>query len=76
MPCCLCLDCQLIFPFTYNVTVILTASYATYIYAAVVAVFGVMIILARGYFIDEEVLQTRLDEMENARIIANEPILL
>jgi hypothetical protein len=56
--------------------VILTASYATYIYAAVVAVFGVMIILARGYLIEEEVLQSRLDDMENARIIANLPILL
>ncbi|KAL3817263.1 hypothetical protein ACHAXA_007117 [Cyclostephanos tholiformis] len=67
---------MLILPFVYNITVMLTASYTTYIYAAIVAVFGVMIILARGHLIDEEVLQTRLDEMENARIIANLPILL
>lgn len=64
------------FPLTYNIVIILTASYATYIYAAIVAVCGVVIILARGYLADEEVLQSRRDEAENARIIANLPILL
>lgn len=61
---------------TFNVLIILTASYATYIYAAIVAVIGVVVISARGYLADEEVLQSRRDETENARIIANLPILL
>ena len=61
---------------TFNVLIILTASYATYIYAAIVSVIGVVVILARGYLADEEVLQSRRDETENARIIANLPILL
>ena len=61
---------------TFNVLIILTASYATYIYAAIVSVIGVVVISARGYFADEEVLQSRRDETENARIIANLPILL
>ena len=61
---------------TFNVLVILTASYATYIYAAIVSVIGVVTISARGYLADEEVLQSRRDETENARIIANLPILL
>ena len=54
----------------------LTASYATYIYGAIVAVIGAVIISARGYLADEEVLQSRRDETENTRIIANLPILL
>jgi hypothetical protein len=61
---------------TFNVLIILTASYATYIYAAIVAVIGVVVISARGYLADEEVLQSRRDETENSRIIANLPILL
>lgn len=61
---------------TFNVLIILTASYATYIYAAIVSVIGVVVISARGYLADEEVLQSRRDETENARIIANLPILL
>jgi hypothetical protein len=61
---------------TYNVLIILTASYATYIYAAVVAAIGAAVILARGCLADEEVLQSRRDETENARILANLPILL
>jgi hypothetical protein len=61
---------------TFNFLIILTASYATYIYAAIVAVIGVVVISARGYLADEEVLQSRRDETENARIIANLPILL
>lgn len=61
---------------TFNFLIILTASYATYIYAATVAVIGVVVISARGYLADEEVLQSRRDETENARIIANLPILL
>lgn len=70
------LSIMLIFPMTFNVLIILTASYATYIYAATVAVIGVVVISARGYLADEEVLQSRRDETENARIIANLPILL
>jgi hypothetical protein len=61
---------------TFNVLIILTASYATYIYAAIVAVMGALIISARGYLADEDVIQSRRDETENARIIANLPILL
>jgi len=61
---------------TFNVLIILTASYATYIYAAIVAVIGALIISARGYLADEDVIQSRRDETENARIIANLPILL
>ncbi len=61
---------------TFNVLIILTASYATYIYAAIVSVIGVVVISARGYLADEEVLQSRRDETENARIMANLPILL
>lgn len=61
---------------TFNFLIILTASYATYIYAAIVAVIGVVVISARGYLADEEVLQSRRDETENSRIIANLPILL
>lgn len=61
---------------TFNVLIILTASYATYIYAAIVAVIGALIISARGYLADEDMIQSRRDETENARIIANLPILL
>ena len=51
-----------------NVLIILTASYATYIYGIFVAVFGVLIILARPFLVDEELIQSRReDELDNGR---------
>ena len=51
-----------------NVLIILTASYATYIFGIFVAVFGVLIILARPCLVDEELIQSRReDELDNGR---------
>ena len=51
-----------------NVLIILTASYATYIYGIFVAVFGALSILARPCLVDEELIQSRReDELNNDR---------
>lgn len=59
---------QLIFPMIINVLIILTASYATYIYGIFVAVFGALSVLARPCLVDEELIQSqREDELSNGR---------
>jgi hypothetical protein len=45
-----------------NVLIILTASYATYIYGIFVAVFGALSILARPCLVDEELIQSRRED--------------
>ncbi len=51
-----------------NVIIILTASYATYIFGILVAVFGALSILARPCLVDEELIQSRReDELDNGR---------
>ena len=51
-----------------NVLIILTASYATYIYGIFVAVFGALSVLARPCLVDEELIQSRReDELNNGR---------
>jgi len=48
-----------------NVLIILTASYATYIYGIFVAVFGALSVLARPCLVDEELIQSRHEEELN-----------
>lgn len=51
-----------------NFLIILTASYATYIYGIFVAVFGALSVLARPCLVDEELIQSRReDELNNGR---------
>ena len=53
---------QLIFPMIINVLIILTASYATYIYGIFVAVFGALSVLARPCLVDEELIQSQRED--------------